>query len=181
MSAYKPRDKACAVCGSVFLATGALQAVCSPECAIAHNTTIDPESGCWVKKGPRKPGDSYSVITYKGVPEQAHRFAHRTMKGEIPEGMVVRHTCDNKPCVNGDHLILGTHQQNMDDMRERGRSRTGEKNVSAKLTAEQAVAIYNSSETANVLADRYGCHRTNVIAIKSGRSWSSVTGHGGKR
>ncbi len=51
----------------------------------------------------------------------AHRWAYEQKYGPIPEGMVVRHRCDNRACVNVAHLELGTQSQNVRDAVERGR------------------------------------------------------------
>lgn len=52
----------------------------------------------------------------------AHRLAYTYAIGEIGPGLVVRHRCDNAPCVRPDHLETGTQQQNVQDMVERGRA-----------------------------------------------------------
>jgi hypothetical protein len=58
---------------------------------------------------------------------RAHRVAWIKAHGPIPTGLVVRHICDNPPCVNVDHLVLGTDADNIHDMHERGRYRGGRK------------------------------------------------------
>jgi hypothetical protein len=57
----------------------------------------------------------------------AHRVAWEQANGPIPAGMLVLHRCDNRPCVNVEHLFLGTQQDNMDDMWSKGRGATGER------------------------------------------------------
>jgi hypothetical protein len=57
----------------------------------------------------------------------AHRYAWEDVHGPIPDGMVVMHTCDNRPCVNVDHLKLGTQRDNIIDMVVKGRNRSGSK------------------------------------------------------
>jgi DNA-binding CsgD family transcriptional regulator len=54
---------------------------------------------------------------------RAARVLFAGLHGEIPPGMVVRHTCDNHECLNPEHLLLGTHKDNMQDAKERGRVR----------------------------------------------------------
>lgn len=55
----------------------------------------------------------------------AHRVAWIEVNGPVPEGLLVLHSCDNPPCVNVEHLFLGTNQDNTDDMLAKGRGRWG--------------------------------------------------------
>jgi hypothetical protein len=85
------------------------------------------ESGCWEwngKRTGRTPETSYGVFNakrlgYEGT--RAHRAMYECFAGPVPEGMQVRHKCDNPPCVNPDHLIPGTAADNSRDMVERRR------------------------------------------------------------
>lgn len=82
--------------------------------------------GCWIWRGARNEF-GYGTISLrrraKGAESQrVHRLMWEMHNGPIPDGLVVRHRCDNPPCVNPDHLEVGTHEQNMQDMAERGRS-----------------------------------------------------------
>lgn len=81
--------------------------------------TRTPE-GCWEFQGSRLPG-GYGVAR-NGATVLCHRVAFEAANGPIPDGMVVRHTCDNPPCCNPDHLELGTQSENILDMFERGRA-----------------------------------------------------------
>lgn len=63
----------------------------------------------------------------------AHRVAYRAHVGHVPKGMVVRHRCDNKRCVNPDHLQVGTYRDNTQDAFDRGRMPLGSKKHGAKL------------------------------------------------
>jgi hypothetical protein len=89
------------------------------------------KSECWLWKGGVLE-NGYGIFHWveggKGKSRSAHRCAYELAYGPIAEGMMVLHTCDNRTCVRPDHLYLGTHEQNMRDMKERNRAATGEHN-----------------------------------------------------
>ena len=178
MAAVKPKTIHCSLCATPFLATSARQYICSSECALAWNSSINHQTGCWEKHGPYRGQRGYCAVQHKGDNEYGHRFSYRLLIGPIPDGMIVRHKCDNPPCFNPDHLELGTHEQNMEDMRLRGRSQTGSRNTGAKLTEDQVLEIVASSDDYKTLGKRFSVHPANIRAIKSGKSWSHLTGIG---
>ena len=65
----------------------------------------------------------YGLISYKNKPRRTHRAIWEHHNGPIPEGMLICHKCDNPPCVNIDHLFLGTAQDNTNDMIKKGRQK----------------------------------------------------------
>lgn len=67
-------------------------------------------------------GAGYGTLAMEGGSAYAHRLAWERANGPIPGGLVVRHKCDNPPCVNPDHLEVGTQYDNIHDMIARGRA-----------------------------------------------------------
>lgn len=89
------------------------------ELAMRHGFTAIP-SGCLEFNGYRnKLG--YGQVRWGGRLHRVHRVMYERQHGPIPEGLELRHTCDNPPCAADGHLLLGTHAENMADMMERGR------------------------------------------------------------
>lgn len=81
---------------------------------------IVTESGCWEWQRYRL-WTGYGRMTVDGRMTNAHRVAYELYVGPIPAGLLLCHKCDNPPCCNPEHLFPGTHQDNMDDARSKGR------------------------------------------------------------
>lgn len=98
--------------------------------------------------------------------------------GEIPLGMQALHHCDNKLCVNPEHLYAGSHADNMRDAKARGRTggrpMPGETNPNAKLKTQDVLAIRASDAPTKLLAAKYGVSSTHIHWIKNYSSWSHV-------
>lgn len=84
---------------------------------------------CWEWAGGRNQGTGYGFFSVRSRTIGAHRAAWEVANGPIPAGIDVLHRCDNPPCVRPDHLFLGTHRDNMRDMRAKGRWSNGDRPV----------------------------------------------------
>lgn len=120
----------------------------------------------------------YGAIEIEGVTHMAHRLAYETWVGPIPDGLIVRHKCDNPPCINPEHLETGTYADNAHDRDSRGRDGiakiTGDLSSSAKLTDAQVrdirkrLPLYEGRQVE--LAREYGVSDGHISAIKHGRA-----------
>lgn len=131
------------------------------------------ESGCHEWTGRLQP-NGYGQIHSGGKTVYAHRAAWELANGSLPDGAFILHSCDNRRCVNPEHLRLGTFQENMDDMTARKRQAHGERNAHAKLSAESVKAIRAETGTHAEIAARHGVSQPLVSMIRSGRIWKHV-------
>jgi hypothetical protein len=89
---------------------------------------IETEKGCFEctshKANRTHKGSGYKSIRIRknGVLVYLHRFIFEEMHGPIPEGLIIRHKCDNGFCINPEHMELGTQKDNVHDMLKRGRA-----------------------------------------------------------
>lgn len=101
---------------------------------------------CWEWTAALQQG-GYGKIGNKGRFLKAHRVSYKIHFGEIPEGILVLHKCDNPPCCNPKHLWLGTHRDNSIDMAKKGRNKTGEEHPHHKLTDLEVLRIRKKYKT----------------------------------
>jgi hypothetical protein len=142
------------------------------------------DTPCVEFEGARNRG-GYGTVGGGNNKRLAHRAAyceHHGVSLSSIDGLVVRHRCDNPPCINPEHLELGTHADNVRDRVERGRERhpnpaRGERHGMAKLTAGQVEAIRKEyvyrSPTHNTyaLAKKYGVSQRLITKILNGDLW----------
>jgi len=137
---------------------------------------VNKTDECWVWTG------SLSKAGYgqfMGTPRWsrcmlASRVSWILTNGEIPAGLHVLHKCDNPPCVNPDHLWLGTAHDNMRDMVAKGRHRgtTGMRlRKSVKLTIGEVEEIQKCQDRNHVIAARFNVHPSLISKIKHGHIW----------
>lgn len=132
---------------------------------ILSKATVAP-SGCW--EIPCQSGNYPSIcVDYKDWP--AHRLLYYLLTGDLPA--VVRHTCDNRQCVNPWHLLPGTHHDNAIDKMARDRRESSRLKVADVKAIKRRLA---TGETPTEIYRDYGVCRTLIQHIKSGKRWSHV-------
>lgn len=131
---------------------------------------------CWEITSHATNAHGYPVVWRDGKQQYAHRLSYADAKGPIPEGMVLRHTCDNRKCANPDHLIPGTQLENIADRVARNRSAFGESNGRAKLSEDQVKQILKDTTTPKIqLARQYGVDAKMIRNIKNRVNWSHIS------
>lgn len=143
-----------------------------PEGILRFNGWDVTEQGCWEYRGP-KFANGYGQVKVDGTPRLAHRVAYELWVGPIPDGLLIRHKCDNPPCMNPDHLETGTNLDNRRDSVERGRVARGNRGR-GKFTDDQVRAIRGeiaATDGRNARGRKY-----REIAEREGVSYSCVQG-----
>jgi hypothetical protein len=137
------------------------------------NYLPEPTSGCWIWVGSIM-ACGYGQIGFNYRNNYAHRVSYELHRGPIAFGLQVCHSCDNKWCVNPDHLFLGTPQDNSSDMVRKSRQTAGEKNPMSRLTPELIQSILQAPGTQREVAAKFGITQPHVSAIRSKKRWAHV-------
>ena len=138
-----------------------------------------PELGqCW--EWIIVPKCEYGKFWSNGKHVYAHRFSWELVNGEIPDGLFVLHKCDNRSCVNPEHLFLGTCQDNTNDMINKGRMEhaSGEKAGAAKLTEnivrEIRIRYAKGGVTLKSLSIEYSVSLSTIHFAITRKNWKYV-------
>lgn len=130
-------------------------------------------SGCWEWPGSLVKG--YGVATLLGRAVRAHRIALMLALGRpLTAEEQACHHCDNRKCVNPDHLFAGTNRDNVADMMAKGRVARGARQGLAVITEDAAREIIGSSLTQRALAKKFGVTQNAIHRIQNGSNWTHI-------
>lgn len=135
---------------------------------------IDLDTGCWNWTHCKRPV-GYGCMKVCGKLVSSHRLSFEIHHGEIPSGMFVMHSCDNRLCVNPDHLSIGTHADNMRDAARKGRIPMCNRPIhNAKFTQSDVcrmIDLRNSGMSYNKIAIEFGSSHSVVSKWINGISY----------
>jgi hypothetical protein len=134
------------------------------------------ENGCHICTSHAIGTHGYPKLWKNGQSHNLHRVLFEELHGDLAPGLLVRHKCDVRACINLDHLIEGTRQDNTNDITERGRHNPplGERCGTAKLDTAAVKAIRFSAESQYKLADKYGVNQSTISRIRSQKRWAHL-------
>lgn len=139
------------------------------------NFEID-KNGCFICISHKQDAHGYPRVKIRGIQYKIHRFVYQECFGDIPNGMVIRHTCDNRLCINPEHLLIGTNYDNVKDMTKRGRNAKGERNGNSVLNTDQVkqiksmIGIKSNAKIAKI----FNVGVTTIANIRIGKTWRHV-------
>ena len=137
---------------------------------------IITQNGCWncVSHTVDSQG-KYPLVTRNGKYWRMCRYIYTLIKGVIPEGYIILHSCDNPLCINPAHLTAGTPKENSLDMVKKERQARGVKNGGGvKLDENKVRAIRADTRPLRQIARDYGISHKLVINVKKKRNWRHV-------
>lgn len=157
-----------------------------PEAFRYYMPDDPPDEGCWEWAGGTRDWCGYGILSHSESPTgkvRAHRLSYEIFIGPIPEGNVIRHTCDNPPCVNPNHLVPGTQAQNVRDSVERrrwghrGEKIQGSRHYSTRLTESDVLEIRRlcaEGVMQTELARKYGVCDGTINMIAARKTWKHI-------
>jgi hypothetical protein len=117
----------------------------------------------------------YGRLQIEGRTRFAHRVAYCEANGltlRDIEGKVVCHRCDNPPCINPDHLFLGTHADNQHDRNLKGRGPQGSRNGRAAVDPAEVFSMRERGMLQRQIAAHFGVTQSAISKVLLGRSWA---------
>ena len=136
-----------------------------------HYTQKRKKKDCW--PWTLKPiSVGYGRLTWKRRTIRAHRLSWIVNFGPIPRGKCVLHSCDNRRCVNPNHLFLGDPTSNMKDRDAKGRQARGETSGNAVMTTSNVLALRASPLSLSKAAIKFGISKAQASKIRCRKSWA---------
>lgn len=135
---------------------------------------VERTDSCWLWQGTINEKGYGSRFNLDGTCISPHRLSYILHKGPIAPGLCVCHSCDNRRCVNPDHLWLGTPADNNRDRYLKGRSARGTQMKQSHLTEQDIVDIRNNPASPYKLAAIYGVSANCIYDIKNRTYWQHV-------
>jgi hypothetical protein len=141
-----------------------------------------PTGDCWIWNGSLRPNGYGQFCVSKGDIAYAHRYAFLLTGTSLIDGMLVCHKCDNRRCVNPNHLFLGTNRENTLDMMAKGRSKyapvRGTNHPLAKLTEDNISEIREASARGRgyrkPLIEKFGVSSQQISRIARRKAWQHL-------
>ena len=146
---------------------------------------VKKTDSCWIWTGKCVSKKGYGRVALGGAGAKlvlVHRLSYIIHKGEIPQGNVVMHTCDNPSCVNPDHLKAGTQSENIIDAISKGRKTIpklpliyGENHHSSRLTESDVIFIRNNKNLSyKEIAKKLNVYPSSVRRAALGITWKHL-------
>jgi hypothetical protein len=148
-----------------------------PEAHLLTATSSTPTTVCIEWGGKVQANNGYGRTWRHGKRMYAHRAAWEDAHGPIPVGLYVCHRCDNRRCVNPEHLFIGTAADNGRDASIKGRYPRGERQHRSKLTEDQVREIrrlYSEGVTQAALVRMFGVNQGTIWPLLNGKTWQHV-------
>ncbi len=144
---------------------------------LAKRSCPEPNTGCLLWFGVTN-NKGYGIIYYQGKHTLTHRLSWSLANGPIPKGLFVLHKCDTPPCINPEHLFLGTQKDNIRDAVRKGRFNTADKNgrnnPNTNLTNADVLAIREGNKTTSEFSKQYGIKNVAIRRIQRRITWRHI-------
>ncbi len=150
---------------------------CSTKCRLLNRIII--KNNCWIWCGAFNPKNGYGLLRDGEKTKLTHRLSYEIFKGKIEKGKYICHSCDNKLCINPDHLWIGSQSENIQDAlnKKRWNPPRGESNGKSLLSEENVIEIRKLLEQnmkQNQIAEKFNIDQSTVSDIKRKKRWKHL-------
>lgn len=139
------------------------------------------DNNCFVCTSHKGYKGGYPQCRWNGKTANIHKIIYTECFGEVPKGIDIRHKCDNKKCINPEHMHTGTRQDNVNDAINRGLWPVGEKSGTAKLNTVKVKFIRKYLKNRNnvhkrvvYLSNKFNVTEGTIYAVYHKKSWKHI-------